>query len=103
MIDRPVLEPLELVWIAFEGTVLFGAGTTALHKDGVAEIIGCGGHKHGLWVEQAEGVVSAWARSCGASKLTMRGRFGWARYFRELGWDVLGKEEDGRTVFEKRL
>lgn len=94
-----VLDPNELVWIAYEGTTLFGAGTTALYDD-EAVILACGGFRHREWVKQAEGVVSAWARDCGAKKLTMRGRKGWARYF--AGWDC-SQGDDGRWIFAKDL
>lgn len=94
--------PNELVWIAFDGQTLFGAGTTILYENGEAQIRLCGGHRHREWVEQAEGVVSAWARDCGAAKLTMQGRKGWARYFRAFGWVVLGTE-DGKHLYEKAL
>lgn len=100
-IGSPAYEPGELVWIAFDGPVMFGAGTTALFGD-VAEIRACGGHLHKEWVEQAEAAVSAWARQH-ATKLTMRGRKGWARYLRAFGWALLGEDEDGLTIFEKVL
>jgi hypothetical protein len=97
-----VIDTNELVWIAYEGTTLFGVGTTALREgDEEAVILACGGFKHRLWIEQALGVVSAWARDCGAKKLTMRGRKGWARYFRAFGWAV--SNADGETVYEKDL
>ena len=91
----------ELVWIAFDGPTLFGAGTTVLYDSGEASILACGGFQHRKWVEQAEGLVSAWARDCGATKLTMRGRRGWARYFRALGWVT---SDDGKQMrYEKDL
>ena len=91
----------ELVWIAFDGPTLFGAGTTVLYDSGEASILACGGFQHRKWVAQAERLVSAWARDCGATKLTMRGRRGWARYFRALGWDAskIGDE----WIYEKEL
>lgn len=76
----------ELVWIAFEGTTLLAAGTTLLFENGEAHISMCAGHRHRDWIEEADRIVTAWARDCGASKLTMRGRKGWARYFTKLGW-----------------
>jgi len=96
----PVRDDDEFVWIAFEGTVLFGAGTTLLWDDGEAEIRLCGGARHKEWVRQALSVVEAWARQCKARKLTMRGRKGWARY---LDWTNLGKDHDGLTIYEKEL
>jgi hypothetical protein len=97
----PVLDPNELVWIAYDGPTLFGAGTTVLMLDGEARIIACGGFDHKRWIKQAEAVVSAWARDCGARTLTMRGRMGWARYFR-AGWAV-SKRDDGQFDYSKEL
>lgn len=98
----PVLSDGDLVWIAYEGDTVFGAGTTLLWDDGDAEILLCGGSRHREWVAQAEAAVSAWARDCGAKRLTMRGRKGWARYFRAFGW-VASPADDGKTLYEKEL
>lgn len=99
--DLPTVEPNELVWIAFEGDTLFGAGTTVLLTSGEAQILACGGFEHRKWIEQAEALVTRWAKDCGAAKITMRGRRGWARYFCALGWDC--SERDGQFAFEKVL
>lgn len=98
----PVLTEGELVWIAFEGPLLFGAATTTLFNDGEAEIRLCGG-RHGVrWIGLGEATVSAWARDCGATKLTLRGRKGWGRALRPFGWAATGTE-DGKTLYEKVL
>lgn len=99
--DSDVLEPGELVWIAFDGPTIFGAGTTAQIDDTTAAILTVGGTRHREWVEQAEAAVSAWARANGATKLIMRGRRGWARYFRAFGW--VASQSDGRWIYEKDL
>jgi hypothetical protein len=92
----------ELVWVAFEGALLFGAATTLLYDDGEAEIVLCGG-RHGVkWIGLGEATVSAWARDCGAKKLTLGGRKGWARVLRAFGWVPTGTE-DGKTLYEKDL
>ena len=100
--DGEILDPGELVWIAIDGTTIVGAGTTAQIDDTTAAILAVGGTRHRDWIEQAEAAVSAWAQSNGATKLTMRGRKGWARYFRAFGWAVTGTE-NGQTVYEKDL
>ena len=92
----------ELVWIIYDGPVLYAAATTVLCDDGTARLRLAGGYRHKLWAEQLSEVVSAWARDCGATRLTGRGRKGWARYARAFGWDALD-EEDGRLNFEKVL
>ena len=99
--EIPIRDADEFVWIAFEGPVLFGAGTTLLWGDGEAEIRLCGGFRHKEWAAQALGLVEAWARQCGAEKLTMRGRKGWKRYL--SGWDIAGADEAGRILYEKEL
>ena len=74
-----------LCWDDGEATILLGAGTRL--KD---------------WMEPMEAVVSAWARDCGAERLTLRGRRGWERFAQRFGWGLRG-EEDGRMIFEKEL
>lgn len=98
--DANVLDENELVWIAFEGTTLFAAGTIALIRD-EAWLLAVGGFEHKRWLEQALGVATNWAKDCGAKRLRMRGRKGWARAFRGLGW---GASQDGENWhYEKRL
>jgi len=95
------LDPDELVWIAFEGTTLFGVATTVLLTNGEAQVLTCSGFEHRRWIGEAERLVTLWARDCGARKITMRGRMGWARYFRAFGWDC---SRDGELwAFEKVL
>lgn len=101
--EIPIRDSDEFVWIAFEGPTVFAAGTTLLWNDGEAEIRLCGGARHRDWVREALDAVEAWARSCGASRLTMRGREGWGRYVRPFGWVALCKDEGGRTMFQKEL
>lgn len=96
-----MLVPNEIVWVAIDGPTIVGAGTTILYRDGEAQIRLCGGVRHREWVYEAERLVSAWARDCGATKLTMRGRRGWARYFRALGWAVTG--DGAKAIYEKRI
>jgi hypothetical protein len=95
-----VIDTDELVWIAYEGSVLFGAGTTIAYDDGEVRILACGGFKHREWVGEAIATVTAWARDCGARKITMRGRKGWARYF--AGWDC-SQADERSWLFQKDL
>lgn len=101
--DAPVRCDDELVWIIYDGPVLYAAATTLLWDDGEAELRLAGGHRHKEWAGLLSETVSAWAKSAGAKKLTGRGRRGWSRYARELGWSRLGEDEDGRLIFEKEL
>lgn len=97
----PVRDDDEFVWVAFEGQTIFAAGTTLLWNDGEAEIRLCGGTRFREWVSEALEAVEAWARQCGAQKLTMRGRRGWARFI--AGWDCHGQDHDGLWIYEKDL
>jgi hypothetical protein len=100
--EIPVFGDGECLWIAFDGPTVFAAGTTLLWNDGEAEIRLCGGVRHREWVREALSLVEQWARSAGASRLTMRGRKGWARYVRAFGWGLRGIE-DGKQLYEKVL
>ena len=82
----------ELVWIAFEGPVLFGAATTFLQGED-AQIRCVAGTRFKEWGRQMEAVLSEWARDCGAARLTARGRKGWSRIYPSFGWVALGDNE----------
>lgn len=99
----PVRDEDELVWIIYNGPILYAVATTLLWDDGEAELRLAGGHCHRKWAGLLSETVSAWAKSAGAKRLTGRGRRGWSRYARELGWSRLGEDEDGRLIFEKVL
>lgn len=100
--EIPVFGEGECLWIAIEGNTIYAAGTTLLWEDGEAEIRLCGGTRHREWADEALRLVEEWARSAGASRLTMRGRKGWGRYTRPFGWVATGIE-DGRQIYEKEL
>ena len=87
----------QVVWIAHEGGTIHAAATTLLYDNGSAELRLAGGHRHRDWAPQLSETVSAWARSAGATRLTMKGRRGWARYAHRLGWVAHG------TIYEKEL
>lgn len=92
------VEPGEHVWIAFEGTTLFAAGTVILDGD-AAQLLAVGGFEHKRWLNEALEVAASWARSAGAKRMVMVGRKGWARAF--AGWNVTpGKPE---WTYEKVL
>jgi len=99
----PIEDGDHCVWIAFDGLTVFGVVTTILWDDGEASILlGAGTRLHD-WMPQMEAVVSAWARDCGATKLTMKGRKGWGRFARPFGWVALDTDNEGRVLFEKDL
>lgn len=100
--DVEVEHPDHVVWIAHENGTVFAAATTLLLADGNTELRLAGGYRHRDWIEQLNAVVSAWAKSAGAKKLTMRGRKGWARYARACGWVVAAPEANG-LIYEREL
>ena len=100
--EIPIKDEDELVWVAFDGPTIFAAATTLLWNDGEAELRLAGGARHKEWIAPLDEKVSAWARDAGATRLTMRGRKGWARYARAFGWVVSGTE-DGKQLYEKVL
>lgn len=95
-----VLDDSEIVWIAFEDQTLFAAGTVVLVGDEVW-LLAVGGFEYRRWLRQALEVAASWARDCGAKALRMRGRRGWERAFRALGWDC---SQDGENwLYEKAI
>lgn len=102
--DQEVFDPaIDTAWVAYSGEVIFGAATTRLRTDGIAELRLAGGARHREWVGPLDEAVTAWARLCGAHRLTMRGRKGWARYARAFGWAATDPDDEGKLVFEKVL
>ena len=92
----------ECVWLAVVDGVVVAALTTALTDDGVAEVRNCGGYRVDEWLGEADRVLTAWARDCGAEYMTLRGRKGWLRKGAPLGWNPAGMSE-GFPVLEKEL
>ncbi len=97
-----VFEDGDLIWIAFDGPTIFAAAVTRLLGD-EAELRLAAGTRLRDWIALLDATVSAWARDCGAYRLTMRGRKGWARFARAFGWVALGHDHKGRTMFAKEL
>ena len=94
---------IDVCWLAYEDGIAFGAVTTRLRTDGVAELRLVGGHEFRRWIGPAEAVVCEWAREAGASRLISRGRKGWVRLARTFGWVPLGTDDEGKETFEKPL
>jgi len=92
----------QLIWIAHREGTIHAAALTVLYEDRTAELLRAAGQRHRDWAPQLSETVSAWAKSAGAKKLTMKGRRGWARYAHALGWVTLGKDGND-TIYEKDL
>ena len=101
--DIPVKEPEDDVWIVFEGQTIFAAVVTRQLDEHECEVRLIGGVRAREWLPYAEGVLCQWARDCGAWRLTARGRRGWGRLTRDLGWKPLGRDDAGRMLYERDL
>lgn len=99
-----LLDPaIDVVWIAYDSQTLFGAVTTRLRTDGIAELRLVGGARFREWIGPVEEMVSEWARNCGSPKLISRGRKGWGRFAAAFGWVALGTDDENKMLFEKVL
>jgi hypothetical protein len=94
---------IDVCWLIYEGRTAIGAATTRLTTDGVAELRLAGGTRFREWIGLLDETVTAWARQAKASRLRMVGRCGWARFAARFGWVPLGKDNDGKAIFEKAL
>lgn len=92
----------DVVWVAVEDGIVWGACTTRLRTDGVARLRLAGGRRFKEWMGDLDRIVTAWARDCGAPMIVMTGRKGWSRFADLYGWTATGME-DGKINFEKRL
>lgn len=102
MADEEVVDPVDIVWVAYEGPTIFGVATSRPEGD-EARLRLAAGTRFREWMGLLDAEVSAWARMNGARRLTMRGRKGWARFARAFGWVALSCDEDGRMTFAKEL
>lgn len=93
----------DVLWLAVENKIVWGAATTRLMEDGTAELRLVAGARFREWIGPMDGLIEQWARKCGAHKLVTFGRKGWVRLARTFGWVVQGQDTDGKWTFEKRL
>jgi hypothetical protein len=93
----------DVLWLAIENGVVWGAATTRLMTDGTAELRLVAGARFRDWIGPMDGLIETWARDCEAQKLVTWGRKGWVRLARTFGWVALDQDTDGKWQFEKRL
>lgn len=94
-------EPEDTVWTAIEGGTVFAAFTLRL-TDEALEIRCAGGSRLWSWVALLDDAATEIARREG-KKLHCRGRKGWARFAKRLGWEFVGHDEAGLPMFEKEV
>jgi len=95
-------EPEDLIWIAIERGRIWAAVTVRLVGE-VLEIRCAGGGRLFDWIKPCAATLTDFARDCGATALELRGRRGWSRWARELGWKYDRDDERGSPVFRKEI
>ena len=96
---EPYRPEYDVVWIAYEDAGLWGCATTRLSGDETEAILLCvAGKRFREWIGPMEATICGWARDCGASRITSRGRRGWSRFAAGHGWAPAGN-----MTFEKVL
>jgi hypothetical protein len=95
-----VWEAEDLLWIVIDDRQIVAVLSTRLLEDGTAEIVNGGGHRAAEWVPLMDEKICEWARASGARSISCRGRKGWGRLSKGLGWDVTGHDMD-IVIFEK--
>lgn len=97
-----VWEAEDLLWIVVDGRQIVAVLSARLLEDGTAEIVNAAGHRAAEWVPLIDARLCEWARAAGARAMRCRGRKGWGRLSRGLGWDVTGRE-GAVVIFEKAM
>lgn len=96
---EPYRPEYDVLWIAYQWEALWGVATTRVSADETeAELLCVAGKRFRDWIGPMEAMICAWARSGGVSRLTSRGRRGWARFASAMRWAALGNNQ-----FEKVL
>lgn len=89
-----VWEPEHIVWLVIEDRQVIAAVTTRITEYWDAELWHIAGCRAAEWLPAMSDLVCAWARDCGADRITCQGRKGWARLSEPLGWRVYRKDCD---------
>jgi hypothetical protein len=93
-----------VLWAAIEDDIIWGVATTRLKADETeTELLCVAGTRFREWIGLMEAEMCAWSRLCGARRFVSRGRHGWGRFARQMGWDALGLDDDGKALFFKEL
>ena len=95
-----VWEPDDLLWIVIDDQEIVAVLSSRLLVDGTAEIVNGSGHRAAQWVRPMDEKLCQWARAAGAPAIICRGRKGWGRLGRGLGWKVVGRD-GAAMVFRK--
>lgn len=87
-----LVDGLAQLWILKDGGEAVAAVVTAISDwDGrkVAEIVLTGGSKVIESLDEELPVIERWARDLGAEEVIFRGRRGWARLYKPLGYEEI--------------
>lgn len=93
----------DVLWLAVDDGIVWGAATTRLMEDGSAELRLVAGARFREWIGPMDALIEQWARKCGAHTLATRGRAGWARFAERHGWESVSTDDENKINFEKRL
>jgi hypothetical protein len=96
-----IREPEDTIWAAIEDGTIYAAFTLRLTGEAL-EIRCAGGTRLWDWVRLMDETATAIACLEGR-KLHCRGRKGWARFAKQLGWELVGHDEAGLPMFEKEV
>lgn len=91
-VERMLVDGLAQLWILKDGGEAVAAVVTAISDwDGrkVAEIVLTGGSKVIESLDEELPVIERWARDLGAEEVIFRGRRGWARLYKPLGYEEI--------------
>lgn len=97
----PVWEPEHLLWVVIEDRKIIGSVTTRMTAFDEAELWHIGGCRAAEWLEDMDREICAWARDCGADRITAQGRKGWGRLSAPLGW--VEYRRDGNTCYYEKV
>jgi hypothetical protein len=99
-----VFDPGDTVWVAIEDGRIIAAATSQILDNGDAELCHVSGERAREWVAEWDAMICHWAKAQGARNITTKGRKGWERLGRPLGWQVTdGPDEYGRMTYMKVL
>lgn len=75
-------------WTCHSDAELIGAAHVRRCIDRSVDCVLVGGRNYQEWIGLLDAGLGAWAKDEGATRLTARGRRGWARVLTNLGWTV---------------
>ena len=89
------------VWTVHRDGELIGAANVRRCTDRSVDVVLVGGTESREWIGRLDELIGEWAVAEGATRLTARGRAGWARILTKQGWRAM---DNGHvTEYERGL